>query len=131
MDENNFQISINHVDHHQKIMIESLVEKYKTLFAKGKYDVSTVKVYEARIYVIIDKYCSKRAYKCTIEDKIEIEQQISELLKKQLIEYSYSSFAAPVTLAYKRDENKRSRLCIDFRDLNKITIPQSQPFSLI
>lgn len=48
-----------------------------------------------------------------------------------MIEESYSPFAAPVTLAYKRDENKRWRLCIDFRDLNKIVVPQSQPFPLI
>lgn len=52
-------------------------------------------------------------------------------MKKNIIEESYSPFAAPVTLAYKRDENKKSRLCIDFRDLNKIVVPQSQPFPLI
>lgn len=131
VDENNFQISINHINYHEKSMIENLIEKYKSLFAKDKYDVGAVKDYEARIDLIIDKYCSKRPYRCTIEDKLEIEQQISALLKKKLIEESYSPFAAPVTLAYKRDENRRSRLCIDFRDLNKIIIPQSQPFPLI
>lgn len=48
-----------------------------------------------------------------------------------MIEESYSPFAAPVTLAYKKDENKRSRLCIDFRDLNKFVVSQSQPFPRI
>lgn len=52
-------------------------------------------------------------------------------MEKNLIEESYSPFAAPVTLAYKKEENKKSRLCIDFRDLNKIIIPQTQPFPLI
>ncbi|GBP44985.1 CD109 antigen [Eumeta japonica] len=61
----------------------------------------------------------------------EIEKQIEQLLKNELIEESYSPFAAPVTLAFKRDEGKKSRLCIDFRDLNKIIIPQPQPFPLI
>jgi hypothetical protein len=56
---------------------------------------------------------------------------VSKLLQKNLIEESYSPFAAPVTLAYKKEEGKRSRLCIDFRDLNKIVVPQSQPFPLI
>ena len=109
----------------------NLIGKYRNIFAKDKYDIGTVKDYEARIDLIIDRYCSKRPYRCTIEDRKEIEEQISELLKRNLIEESYSPFAAPVTLAYKRDENKKSRLCIDFRDLNKIIVPQSQPFPLI
>jgi len=52
-------------------------------------------------------------------------------LEKGLIEESYSPFAAPVILAYKKEDNRRSRLCIDFRELNKIVVPQSQPFPLI
>ncbi|GBP86728.1 hypothetical protein EVAR_63733_1 [Eumeta japonica] len=73
----------------------------------------------------------KRPYRCSLDDKKEIEKQIEQLLKNELIEESYSPFAAPVTLAFKRDEGKKSRLCIDFRDLNKIIIPQPQPFPLI
>jgi len=90
-----------------------------------------VKEYEARIDLSVDKYCSKRPYRCSVEDKNEIEEQISKLLKKKLIEVSYSPFAAPVTLAFKKEDNRRSRLCIDFRDLNKIVVPQAQPFPLI
>ena len=90
-----------------------------------------VRDYEARIDLMVDKYCSKRLYRCSIEDKKEIEQQIAKLLEKGLIEESYSPFAAPVTLAFKKDEGKKSRLCIDFRDLNKIIVPQAQPFLLI
>ncbi|KPJ11799.1 Retrotransposable element Tf2 155 kDa protein type 1 [Papilio machaon] len=78
-----------------------------------------------------DKYCSKRPYRCTNEDRSEIENQISKLLEKNLIEESYSPFAAPVTLAYKKEDGRKTRLCIDFRELNKIVVPQSQPFPLI
>lgn len=108
-----------------------MIEKYKTAFAKDKYDIGTVKKYEAHIDLLVDKYCSKRPYRCTIEDKKEIEEQIAKLLEKNLIEESYSPFAAPVTLAFKKEENRKSRLCIDFRDLNKIVVPQAQPFPLI
>lgn len=86
VNENNFEIYINCTNYYEKSMIDNLVRKYKSLFAKDKYDVGTVKDYEARIDLIIEKYCSKRPYRCTIEDKVEIEQQISELLKRNLIE---------------------------------------------
>lgn len=128
---NTFNISMNHLNNIEKKVITDLVNKYKNIFAKDKYDIGTVKDYEARIDLIVDKYCSKRPYRCTIDDKKEIEVQISQLLEKNLIEESYSPFAAPVTLAFKKDENRRSRLCIDFRDLNRIIVPQSQPFPLI
>lgn len=131
IDEKRFNMTVNHLNCQQKEMIDKLIEGYKTAFAKDKYDIGTVKDYEARIDLLVDKYCCKRPYRCNIEDKREIEKQVANLLNKKLIEESYSPFAAPVTLAYKRDENKRSRLCIDFRELNKIVVPQSQPFPLI
>lgn len=129
--EENFKIKIDHLTYQQKSEINKLIDKYKSVFAKDKYDVGTVKEYEARIDLLVDKYCSKRPFRCTVEDKREIEEQISKLLHKNLIEESYSPFAAPVTLAFKKEDNKKSRLCIDFRDLNKIVVPQAQPFPLI
>lgn len=126
-----FEISVNHLDLNQRSEIDKLIEKYKAVFAKDKYDVGTVQDYEAHIDLMVDKYCYKRPYRCTPEDRKEIESQISTLLKENLIEQSYSPFAAPVTLAYKKEDDRKTRLCIDFRDLNKIVVPQSQPFPLI
>lgn len=126
-----FEIVVSHLDAYQQSEINKLVEKYIAVFAKDKYDVGTVKDYEAHIDLMVDKYCFKRPYRCTVEDRKEIETQISTLLKRNLIEESYSPFAAPVTLAYKKEDGRKSRLCIDFRELNKIIVPQLQPFPLI
>lgn len=129
--EEDFEMQINNLNTHQKSEINTLISKYNSVFAKNKFDIGTVNGYEARIDLIIDKYCSKRPYRCTVEDKKEIEEQIAKLLDNKLIEESYSPFAAPVTLAFKKEDNRKSRLCIDFRDLNKIIVPQAQPFPLI
>lgn len=126
-----FEITKNHLDLRQQTEIDKLIQKYNTVFAKDKYDVGTVRDYEAHIDLMVDKYCYKRPYRCTPADRKEIENQISKLLKKNLIEESYSPFAAPVTLAYKKEDNKKTRLCIDFRELNKVVVPQLQPFPLI
>lgn len=126
-----FELCVNHLNFYQQSEIDKLMKKYNTVFAKDKYDVGTVRDYEAHIDLMVDKYCYKRPYRCTTEDRREIENQISTLLKKNLIEESYSPFAAPVTLAYKKEDNRKTRLCIDFRELNKIVVPQSQPFPLI
>lgn len=44
--------------------MQDLISKYNSLFAKDKYDVGTVKGYDAQIDLLIDKYCRKR---CSIE----------------------------------------------------------------
>ena len=118
------------MDHQKKNEIEKIIEVYKTVFAKDRHDIGTFKDNEAHIDLLEDKYCSKRSSSCTIEDKKWIEEHISILSKRNLIEKSYSPFAAPVTLAYRKDDNKILR-CVDFRELNKIIMPQAQPFPLI
>lgn len=125
------ETKINHLNTHQQSEIDKLINKYKPVFAKDKYDIGTVRDYKAHIDLMEEKYCYKRPYRCTFKDRKEIENQVAKLLEKGLIEESYSPFAAPVTLAYKKEDNRKSRLCIDFRELNKIVVPQSQPFPLI
>ena len=97
--EEDFRMSMGNLSVKQKSEIHRLIDTYKAIFAKDKYDIGTVKEYEARIDLIMDKYCSKRPYKCSIDDKKEIEHQIAKLLERKLIEESYSPFAAPVSLA--------------------------------
>lgn len=99
----NFGIQINHLNYDQQSEIDKLIMENKSVFAKDKYDVGTVKGYEAHIELIMDKYCSKRPYRCTAEDKKEIEDQVAKLLDRHLVEESHSPFAAPVMLAFKRD----------------------------
>lgn len=50
-----------------------------------------------------------------------------------MIEQSMSPFTSPVTLAYKKEGDKKvkNRMCIDFRDLNKLVVLESQPFPMI
>lgn len=126
-----FEIEINHLSLLQQNKVDKLIEEYKSSFARDKYDIGTVKNFEARIDLIVDKYCSKRRYRCTLKDREEIEKQVTKLLNAKLVEESYSPFAAPVTLAFKREDNEKTRLCMDFREINKIVIPQAQPFPRI
>uniref|UniRef100_A0A1B6D861 Uncharacterized protein n=1 Tax=Clastoptera arizonana TaxID=38151 RepID=A0A1B6D861_9HEMI len=97
----------------------------KMVFFKDKSDIGTEREYEAHIDTTVNKHCSKRPYRCSIEDKKEIEIQLTKLLEKNLFEYLYSPLAASVKLVL-QDEGKRTRLCVglNFRELNKIVIPQ-------
>ena len=111
--------------------MQRILDKYNHIFATGKYDVGIVKNFEATIKLTENKFIARKPYRCSINDMSEIETQIEALLKAKLIEESSSPNGAPVNLAFKKDEGRRSRLCIDYREMNKIVVPESQPFPRI
>lgn len=62
IDEKNFEIVTDHLEYEEKNEIDKLIEKYRTIFAKDKYDIRTVRNYEAHIDLLVEKYPSKRPY---------------------------------------------------------------------
>ena len=129
--EDPFSKTADHLPDEQRRKIIELVRRYEKVFATGKFDLGTVKDSEAKILLLEDRYVAKKPYRCSIPDQIEIDSQIAELLNKDLIEESSSAFASPVTMAFKKEDGRRTRLCIDFRDLNKLVVPESHPFPRI
>ena len=59
----------------------------------------------------------------------ELKVQLQEFLNKDLIRPSISPWGAPVLFAKKKD--KTLRLCIDYRQLNRVTIKNRYPFPWI
>ena len=59
----------------------------------------------------------------------ELRVQLQELLDKGFIRPGTSPWGAPVLFAKKKD--KTFRLCIDYRQLNKVTIKNWYPLSMI
>lgn len=87
--------------------------------------------YEATVKLIENRYIPKKPHRCSFQDKLGIEKQVNDLLKAGLIEGSSSPYAAPVNMVFKKEDGKRARLSIDFKELNKIVVPESQPFPRI
>ena len=54
-----------------------------------------------------------------------LEMEVRDMIELGVIEPSQSPYCAPVVLVAKKDQSMR--LCIDFRDLNKITVLDSEP----
>ena len=55
----------------------------------------------------------------------ELKQQLQELLDKKFIRPNYSSWGAPVLFVKKKDGSMR--ICIDYWELNKVTIKNRYP----
>jgi hypothetical protein len=72
---------------------------------------------------------SKRAYRVSGPELVELKTQIDELLEKGYIRPSTSPWAAPVLFVEKKDGTKR--MCIDYRSLNEVTVKNKYPLPQI
>jgi hypothetical protein len=72
---------------------------------------------------------SKTPYRMSTPELKELQMQLEDLLKKGYIRPSVSPWGAPVLFMKKKDGTLR--LCIDFRQLNKVTIKNKYPFPRI
>ena len=72
---------------------------------------------------------SKTPYRMTTQELVELKLQLEELLEKGLIHPSISPWGAPVIFVKKKDGSLR--LCIEYRQLNKVTIKNRYPLPRI
>ena len=72
---------------------------------------------------------SKRAYRVSGQELLELNKQINELLEKGYIRPSTSAWAAPVLFVEKKDGTKR--MCINYTSLNEVTIKNKYPLPRI
>ncbi|KAL5583072.1 hypothetical protein UlMin_015514 [Ulmus minor] len=72
---------------------------------------------------------SKAPYRMAPAELRELQMQLQDLIKKQFIRPSYSLWGAPVLFVKKKDGTMR--MCIDYRDLNKVTIKNKYPLPRI
>ena len=68
---------------------------------------------------------SKKPYRMSTPQMLELKMQLQELLEKKYIIPSVSPWGAPVLFVRKKDGTLR--LCIDYRQLNKFTVKKNIP----
>ncbi|KAL5552945.1 hypothetical protein UlMin_040346 [Ulmus minor] len=72
---------------------------------------------------------SKAPYRMAPAELRELHMQLQDLIKKQFIRPSYSPWGAPVLFVKKKDGTMR--MCIDYRELNKVMIKNKYPLPRI
>lgn len=117
---------------HVTSKLNDLCMKYSNIFALPTDKMTQNNFYKQKLRLTdnIPTYC--RNYRMPQTHKIEINTQIDNLLKNNLIEPSQSPYNSPIILVPKKSEGDRKwRMCIDYRLLNKKLIPDKHPLPRI
>ncbi|RHN78856.1 putative nucleotidyltransferase, Ribonuclease H [Medicago truncatula] len=75
------------------------------------------------------KLVSMAPYRMSASELSELKKQLEDLLEKKFVRPSVSPWGAPVLLVKKKDDSMR--LCIDYRQLNKVTVKNRYPLPRI
>ena len=68
-------------------------------------------------------------YRMSPLELVELKKQLEELIEKSFIRPSVSPWGAPILLVKKKDGSMR--LCVDYRQLNKVTVKNKYPLPRI
>lgn len=113
--------------------ILDICSEYSDIFALENDTLTTNNFYSQKLRVTDESIVYNKNYRLPIAQKDEITRQVNKLLENNLIEPSHSPHNSPIILVPKKstDGNKKWRLCIDYRQLNKKLIPDKFPLPRI
>ncbi len=106
--------------------LEEIFDRFSDIFCKNKTDIGLARLVEHDIVLRPGaEYFRQAPRRLNTEKKQSADDTIKELLKAGLIRESKSPFASGIVMVKKKDGTYR--MCVDFRMLNDITIPDAYP----
>lgn len=109
--------------------LDAVLNKHVKIFATSDTDIGRIDIAKHSIITNPHPPIQRRPYRRSASEYDEIRTQVEQLKRQNLIRDSTSPWAFPVTLVPKKDGGKR--MCVDYRQLNAITIDDKMPLPLI
>lgn len=113
--------------------LSELCNSYSDIFALPNDRHTINNFYKQKLILSDESPVYTKNYRMPHSQKEEVDKQLEEMLKQNIIEPSTSAYNSPILLVPKKsiDGEKKYRLCIDFRQLNKKLIPDKFPLPRI
>ncbi|CAK9809163.1 Retrovirus-related Pol polyprotein from transposon 297 [Anthophora quadrimaculata] len=108
--------------------IRNLLSKYSCMIAEGS-NVRSIITGEMNITTVGNKVINYHPYRLSFSERETVINIIDNLLQNGIIRESTSPFTSPIVLVKKKDGS--TRMCVDYRALNKITVKDRYPLPLI
>lgn len=113
----------------QELEVQELLTGFQVVFQEPK-GLPPKRSHEHVIHLLEGQGpVNVRPYRYSHHHKAEIEKQVQEMLQLGIIRPSQSAFSRPVILVKKKDGSWR--MCVNYRALNKVTVPDKFPILVI
>lgn len=107
----------------------SLLNKFRDIVAvNNKHPLKTAKVPPMRINLNSKDPVYHRPYRLSVSDRKAVQEIITDMEEKGLIQEGDSPYASPIVLTKKK--NGATRMCVDYRALNRITVKVKYPLPI-
>lgn len=119
-----------HIDPSYRDSVEKIILSYADAFALEIDPLPCTQLTSHKIELKTEKPINIKSYKPPECHREEIKRQISEMLDKDIITHSDSSYNAPVWVVPKKTDasgKRKWRIVIDFRKLNELTDQDAYP----
>ncbi|MCO5602137.1 hypothetical protein L7F22_056265 [Adiantum nelumboides] len=125
-----YVVKLNKVDPQINTSKPTWLEKYADIFPEDLTDLPLTQEIDHEIEILLgSELVSKRPYKMSLLESIELKEQLRQLIGQRFIRPSKSSWGAPVLFQKKKDGTLR--LYIDYRGLNQVTVKNNYPLPCI
>lgn len=127
------EISTNNVPSEARSELINLCEKYNDIFALENDTLSANNFYKQTINMENSSPVYIKNYRIPETHKTEVDKQVNKMLNENIIQHSVSPYNSPILLVPKKSNTneKKWRLVVDFRQLNKKIIADKFPLPRI
>ena len=108
----------------QREEIKQIMSKYRDIFTDKP---GTCNLVEHTVELTSEEPVRSRPYTVPYAVRQELKDEVRKMQDLGVIRESASPYASPVVIVGKKDGSKR--ICIDYRKLNKITVPDPEPMT--
>ena len=124
-----YKFNLEHLTKEQREVVEKMLQEEQGVFSKNKDDIGHIPEFKLDINLVDEVPVGDPYRNIPRHFYDEVKNHIGNMLANGWIRESYSPYASPMVCARKKCGGLR--LCIDFRKLNKKTIPDKQPIPRI
>lgn len=109
--------------------VAELIAKYPNAFSKSMAELGECVTNKMKIEVMSDKPIQRRPYRIPFSKRTVVDGMVNEMIENKIVRPSESPYASPIVLVKKG--NGEDRMCIDYRELNDVTVKQPFPMPII
>ena len=120
-----YKMSYQHLEEHDKVKLKEFLIQYAGVFSKNDFDIGYCDIIEHEVSTKESEPIKQQPRRLAPTQRLAADKIVDDLLHQGLITPSKSPWASPIVMVKKKDNT--FRMCIDYREVNKVSVKDAYP----